>query len=296
MTETGSLRVFSPSYTKAADRCQIRTVFERGMKLSPAYADNPLYARITGTAFHAGAAILHRQKWDKEPLNIPKALETLMSVYMGQWAAYHTAGGHSDAKTVETNLLTAGNTLKKYAIDPQSPLVGWQSITDVELTLPDAGPCKIDLIGTNRLGIPTIADLKYKKDLKSELEGKTYNQFRGDWQMSHYRTFLKLFRPEGPPDYETTIVLVAAGSRYRTLEWVIPTLSEIDFIYSAQQKWIRFENEWERGVHSLEAPASHEDQFGICPFLRTCTDLGRDPMQDHVTPFIRVEWPRLEEE
>lgn len=290
------LRVFSPSYTKAADRCQIRTVFERGMKLSPAYADNALYARITGTSFHAGAAVLHRAKRDHQPLDIPAALTVLKETYDAQFAAYTKAGGHTSVDTVQTNLLTAGNTLKKYAVDKQSPLLAWQSITDVELTLPDAGPCRLDVVGNNALGIPAISDLKYKRELKNELEGKTFNQFRGEWAMSHYATFLPLYRPDGPKEYETTITLVAAGPRYRTLEWAIPVIRPVEFINSAQSKWKRLESTYNDPVSTLEMPASHEDQFGICPFLRTCLDLNRDPSQDHTTPFIRVEWPRFEEE
>jgi hypothetical protein len=223
------------------------------------------------------------------------AQEQMRNAYHKQWNAYQDAGGVYDQDEVSDIFMIANDTLISYCSDPTAPHNAWKKITDVELALDDYGPCRLDLVGDNKDNWPTIADVKYKRELKPFFLEKTQRQFQGDWGLTHYKSVLPLARPFGPQAYLTSILLIVARPKYALHEWLIPTLSVRDFESSAVKKYERMKHQSALPILDMEMPSVHEDQFGLCPFIPTCFNYGRDPKLDK-GKFIPVKWPRFEEE
>ena len=278
--------VFSPSFTKAYDFCPVKARLERSLGLAPAIADKGLYSRIAGSAFHAGAAVLHRYLYDIKVITIDaiiEAQEAALQVYQGQFKAYREANGAILESDYQKALDSVLKTLPKYA--KETPVKHWAKVRGVEQEFPNHGRCRLDLWGDDAQGIPVIVDLKFVIQLDSWRIPQRMNDYSFDWALSHYAW--AAFE-EGITGTVGILLVIGAPFTIQYRWWGVPDMQK--WLKQAQAKWARMEATKDTPLEELEQPTVHANQYGTCWLKRWCLEMQ---MQGSLpSDIIQVKWPR----
>lgn len=280
--------VFSPSFTKAYDFCPIKARLERTLGLAPAIADRGLYARIAGSAFHAGAAKIHTYLSYNTmvPNCILEAQSIAKLVYESQFKAFREAGGAILESDYQKALDSVTKTLAKYA--KETPVKNWARIRGIEQEFPEHGNCRLDLWGDDEQGIPVIVDLKFLLQLDTWRVPQRLNDYAYDWALSHYAW--AAFE-EGIIGTVGILLVVGAPFTIQYKWWSVPDMKK--WLSMAQAKWDRMEATKDIPLNQLEQPTTHANQYGTCWLKRWCLDMKMEGSLP--TDIIQVKWPRHEE-
>ena len=261
MTE---LPIYSPSHTDIWDRCAILSYLERDLHLVPKQATKKLVGGSAGTAFHLGASVLHKGGTVAEAVALAK----------GEFHAdltHYAEHGVSFETSIEQIVDASGiaDTLPKYAL--ADPFKGW-AIQDIEQQLPEQGRCIIDLGGLDSDGILSVADVKYKRELKDYYIQGTIDEYTTSWQFLHYPWAYSEYKKQ--PCYRMYLCLVVYQPKFSVRlipHEVHPDVQSI-WLASAKAKWKRMANP----DTQLEMSSRHKDSFGLCSFYRACFDYQLD--------------------
>jgi hypothetical protein len=220
---------------------------------------------MAGVAFHAGAAVLHRRLMGVAGMD---PLPTAVARFTGAVESYVGAGGTVSPKDVETIRIELEKAIPKYERTVETVFRGW-TITGVEHWMPDQ-KCRLDLIGINDAGSLSFVDLKYKRYKTADKIDWTIRQYEHAWQFKHGQWAFAVSTPSQVA--HQYLLLVIAHPVFITRLVELPLHNVDDFYHTAVSKWGRIAESKERGEYP-EA-ATHEDQYGECPFLDPCQTEG----------------------
>lgn len=284
--------IYSPSRTEAYDFCSLKgaTLYRDGWMLKE--ADNGTVGRIVGAAFAEGTYRIHA----KLSTGIDEG-ECLFDRQVAHYVQYGVTFSQDLAHTREI----LGKSLVKYAA--QNPFEKWQ-IKGAEVSLKDYGNCRLDVLGIDPEGYWSIADIKYKRQLKLEYLNKTINEYRDSWQFQHYPWAYNDYVEKNPvedhqnggllwePAVRMYLVLVIAEP-FRVLSYPFFTKDKLQvrWLRSAQQKWLDIKA-IEDGEREPVMSAVHRDMYGDCPLKRACLEMALDPQ---LMSHEYVQAPRLPE-
>jgi hypothetical protein len=187
--------VFSPSQTKDFLRDPGMWYFRHVEKWRPKMIGKKEVAGILGSAIADGAAVFHNglkafgatlrlREHNKERL-IKDAAATAVQTVKDEKAKVKLIG-----QTVYDDQSEAWELLEKRAAEGVFKLALYntfqpEDILDVELTLPDHGFCRIDLVVQTLLG-PMVVDLKTSLSLDAKYVPLRLREYEEDWQFYHY--------------------------------------------------------------------------------------------------------------
>ena len=235
--------VFSPTQTKAFLRDQAAWYLSYVMKWRPKFIGKKELAGFLGSAFADGAAVFHNGL--KEIGDAPR--EALIK----QAAAVAVASAKESKERVVTlgqsvyedqaeswNLLEkrAAEMVFKYALNLPSQFHP-SNIVAAELTLPNHGHCRIDLVIGTDTG-PTVVDLKSKLTMDVRYQAMDLRKLETDWQMMHYAWAYGDLIQEPIRRFAILLLVLEPKSRLPVLHPVVvdPELLQI-WVQSATQVW-----------------------------------------------------------
>lgn len=278
--------VYSPSKTEAYDFCSLKGKIMYKDKWVPKEADNGTVGKIVGAAFARGTYDIHLgQGTGLEPAY--RLFDRTTEHYVKYGVSFNT-----DLAAVRENL---GKALVKY--HAQNPFKSWQ-IKGAELELRDYGKCRLDVLGIDPNGIWSIADIKYKRQLKLDYLNKTVNEYRDSWQFQHYpwayNDYINKQHVLGFEPCQQMVLVLVIAEPFKVLPFTFMVKDKLQarWITSAQQKWADI-SAIESGEREPIMATTHRDQYGDCPMKRACLDLDLDPA---LMAFEYVQVPRLPEE
>lgn len=183
--------VFSPTQTTDFLRDPGMWYFRHVERWHPRFIGKKEVAGILGGAIADGVAVYHNglkadieSAYAKEALAKQAAAVAIESVKEGK-ARVHTLGQsvyEDQAQAWELLEKRAAEGVFKYVLYcPFKP----EDILGVELSLPNHGYCRIDLVVDSHLG-PMVVDLKTKLTLDIKYQAQTLREFEESWQMLHY--------------------------------------------------------------------------------------------------------------
>lgn len=278
--------IYSPSRTEAFDVCSLKglKMYKEGwMKRE---ADNSLLGRIVGAAFAEGTQYAHRGEGD--------GTDHAFKLFDRTVAHYIQYGVSFQADMTKLRV-TLGRSLAKYW--SQNPFTHWQ-VRGVELALKDYGNCRLDVLGIDPEGYWSIADLKYKRQLRTDYLTKTVNDYKDSWQFMHYPWAYNDWVAKGStPGYEPAqrmyLVLVIAEP-FQILSYPFYTRDALQarWLKSAQQKWADI-SAIQSGDRAPVMAASHRDAYGECPLKQACLEFD---FNEGLMQFDYCQVPKLPEE
>lgn len=290
-SEPKELPVFSPTQTELWKECPIKRALERDEGIEYKYS-RTTPAKVAGTGFHAGAALVHTYwKAHGSDAEVPPGLLQTAKEAAARSITTDDERYLEVGVTVGREDLIADvqKSLEKYV--KLLPLKGYE-ILDVEKTLPDHGPCRIDL-GLRRGSDTIVVDSKFKRQLKPEYRNKTVLRYLKSWQFHHYVwaygeclnlpiTHIGLLLIVGAP-YSVALHTEAVDEDWQSI-----------WLTSARQTWKDMQDERD-GNRPIIAAASHENQYGPCEMMNLCFDHKLDIENALKGDYVRLRKRQKEE-
>ena len=187
--------VFSPTQTKAFIRDPAAWYLSYVMKWRPRFIGKKELAGFLGSAFADGAAAYHNGLSDsnldfdlpaQEVLLKKAAAVAIASVTESKEQVVRLGQSVYEDQSESWELLEkrAAEMVFKYALNMPAHFHP-SNIIASELTLPNHGHCRIDLVINTDTG-PTVVDFKTSLSLDAKYQAMRLREYEADWQMYHY--------------------------------------------------------------------------------------------------------------
>jgi hypothetical protein len=268
----------SPSSQKAFDRCRLKGQLEYIEHWEPREASNSLNGRLRGTAFARAAELIHKAiaidpSVTLDPAILAEFTDVAVALYERQHA-YCINKGITFTDTIGPNTVKElRRVIPMYA--QHTPVRQWQAITHIEEPVPQYS-CRPDLAGRDAIGVPTVADVKYKASLDAYYETQTIEEYHFDPQFMQYNFWLSSLQPPATPTYSALIMVVGSPFRIKYVEWLY-TPEQIHMWYLSALDLSVVINDIRHHGALPRAATSHRDNFGWCPMKKACFEYYLDP-------------------
>lgn len=243
--------VYSPTQTTAFIRDPAAWYLRYVMKWHPKFIGKKEIAGFLGTAFADGAAVYHNglqtlqeapgdmisPEDDRKAILTKKAASVAVQSVKDAKARVIALGQSVyDDQNEAWDLLEkrSAEAVFKYVLNfPFDPA----DIIASELSLPDHGYCRLDLVIKSILG-PMVVDIKTKLTLDIKYQAQTLREFEAAWQMLHYTWAYGDYTGEPIRRFAILLHVLEPKSRLPVLHPVIvnPELMQM-WVQSARQVW-----------------------------------------------------------
>lgn len=267
------MRVFSPSATKDFLTCPLYWHLRRtGMQ--PRRLGKKGLSGILGTSFSAGVAaynLARKEGIEATPARVANYGDLAASVVRQHLKEADDAGlvttGSIDIPFRNSLEDRARKLIKTYA--EQDPLPPQWRVEDVELTMDEAGYCRLDVGLQSDLG-PVVVDYKTKVSYDTKYADRDRDDWRDSEQRFHYSYFYG--QRKGQPTWQFAICLVILEPKPRVL--LIPFVNNQEVLerwYRGRLlTWSRMEASLDLALEDQEMAGEHSTRFGPCEMHRHC--------------------------
>lgn len=269
-------KVYSPSSTTTFQRCPQLWVHQRTWQ--PKALGNPACAAAVGIGISYGMELIF------QGVELSTTLEEAANRARAFIDDRIEAGGYllpAQEKTYELIPKRVEKALRRFW--KESPLpTDWQDFR-TELTFPDHGNCRVDLLHNSALG-PCITDFKTKVAAADYIVDSFMFDAETSWQMYHY---IWAAREMGIHVESFSIVLIVIEPFHVYLDqWVVDEDHLKQWLLDARRWWQLMEFTENGYVHPLRV-GDHRDKYGLCEMHSACLGRAQFGMEVDYTRRVR---------
>lgn len=294
------VKVYSPSQTATWMRCPMLRALGKAGWIPKVGAKRDIAATI-GQAFAAGVGVYNNMRKDTQAFKRP--MPERGGDERVQWAAacvdVALQVAHRRLEEMERIGLqlsmTDADAHYLQQVDPRirksvsnyvlnDPLPDEWEIVSVEESLgEEAGNSRPDLIVRDGDGL-AVVDYKTKVELKAQYYYKTVGQYANSHQMLHYGHFASRKFGEDFAKYYIGLAIFEPKWRFDLLPYPYNPETMATWAGTVTGAWAQMEKE-DNGEAAPWMAATHEDNFGQCPYYKACFTHHYDPalmLQDYL--------------
>jgi hypothetical protein len=265
-------RIYSPSSTLDFATCPLKWALRRFAHIVPRYIGKKECAAAVGIGFAEGVHAFYKG------LPVIEAIDT----------ARYTAERHIDTLLTSGGLLSDDDNVTASRVGQRAATgveryIAWTATHDEwwdpspELTFPDYGPCRVDLV-VNTCDGPTIIDFKTRVTNPRSfwMIDQQLDESEQSWQLKHY---VWAARENGMEIEAYGIAVVVLEPRWsiHLSQWAVDEEEMKHWYGDAMTLWSRMEAlerlvecQGLKALRWIERSPTHYTKYGICDYYSLC--------------------------